>query len=125
MSGASSLDLVEMSAGDIDFEISGASRVTGDIIASDADFEVSGAGTVQLQGSANDIVIDVSGASRAELAAFPVNNADVKLSGASRGTVNMDGRLDVNLSGASKLSYIGEPRMGTFNTSGASTLSKK
>ena len=125
VSGASSLDLVEMSASDIDFEISGASRVTGDIIASDADFEVSGASTVQLQGSAKDIVIDASGASRAELAAFPVNNADVKLSGASRGTVNMDGRLDANLSGASKLEYIGEPTMGNINTSGASTLSKK
>ncbi len=125
VSGASSLDLDEMSAGDIEFEISGASRVTGDIIASDADFEVSGASTVQLQGSASDIVIDVSGASRAELAAFPVNNADVKLSGASRGTVNMDGRLDVNLSGASKFSYIGEPTLGDINVSGGSTISKK
>ena len=125
VSGASSLDLVEMSAGDIDFEISGAGRVTGDIIAGDADFEVSGASSVQLQGSASDIVIDVSGASRAELAAFPVNNADVKLSGASRGTVNMDGRLDVNLSGASRLNYLGNPTLGTFDVSGASTLEQK
>ena len=78
-----------------------------------------------MQGSANDIVIDASGASRAELAAFPVNNADVKLSGASRGTVNMDGRLDVDLSGASKLDYLGNPTLGTFNVSGASTLTQK
>ena len=54
-----------------------------------------------------------------------VNNADVRLSGATSGTVNLNGRLDADLSGASKLSYLGEPTMGNINTSGASTLSKK
>ncbi|MBA7710270.1 hypothetical protein ES703_119210 [subsurface metagenome] len=125
VSGASSLDMVDMSAGDVQFDISGASKVTGDITAGDAKFDVSGASTVQLEGSAGDIIIEASGASRLELAAFPVNNTDVKLSGASTGTVNLDGRLDADLSGASKLSYIGEPTMGTINTSGGSTLSKK
>ena len=125
VSGASSLDLVDISVGDVKSDISGASKVTGDITAGDADFDVSGASTVQLEGSASDIVVDASGASRVKLAAFPVNNADIKLSGASSGTVNLDGRLDADLSGASKLEYIGEPTMGTINTSGASTLSKK
>jgi hypothetical protein len=125
VSGASSLNLVEMSAGDVEFDLSGASRVTGDITANDADFTVSGASTVQLEGSASDIVVDASGASHVKLTAFPVNNADVTLSGASSGTVNLDGRLDADLSGASKLLYIGEPTMGTINTSGASTLSKQ
>jgi len=125
VSGASSLELVDISVGDVKSDISGASKVTGDITAGDADFDVSGASTVQLEGSASDIVVDASGASRVKLAAFPVNNADIKLSGASSGTVNLDGRLDADLSGASKLEYIGEPAMGDINTSGASTLSKK
>jgi len=124
-SGASSVELVEMSAGDVEFEVSGASKATGDITASDANFDVSGASTVQLEGSASDIVADVSGASRMKLAGFTVNNADVSLSGASNGTVNLSGKLDANLSGASKLEYIGEPTMGAINTSGASTLGKK
>lgn len=125
VSGASSLDMVDISTGDINFNISGASRVTGDITARDADFEVSGASTVQLEGSAADTVIEASGASRVELSGFTVNNADVRLSGASSGTVNLDGRLDADLSGASTLSYVGEPTMGNINTSGASTLRRK
>jgi len=124
LSGASSLDLAEMSAGDVEFDVSGASKVTGDITASDAKFDLSGASTAQLEGSASDIIVKASGASRVELAGFPVNNADINFSGASTGTVNLDGRLDADLSGASKLSYIGEPTMGTINTSGGSTLSK-
>jgi len=125
VSGASSLDLVDVSAGNAKFDVSGASKVAGDLIAGNVNFDVSGASTVQLEGSANDTAIEASGASRVELAGFTVNNADVRLSGASSGTVNLDGRLDADLSGASKLSYIGEPTMGNINTSGSSTLSRK
>jgi hypothetical protein len=93
--------------------------------ASNIEFDISGASRIQLEGSANDMVASVSGASRLNLGSFTVNNADVSFSGASSGTINLDGRLDADLSGASRLSYIGEPTMGTINTSGASTLSKK
>jgi hypothetical protein len=110
---------------DLNIAVSGASRVTGDITAGDIGFDVSGASTIQLEGSANDIAANVSGASHFNLDAFTVNNADVNFSGASSGTVNLDGRLDANLSGASRLLYIGEPTMGDINTSGASTLSRK
>jgi len=125
VAGASSLYLVDILAGDVKFEVSGASRVTGDITASDTDFDISGASTAQLEGSAIDIVVDASGASLVKLAAFLANNADVKLSGDSRLTVNLDGRLDADLSSASELYYIGEPIMGKINTSGDSTLRTK
>jgi hypothetical protein len=110
---------------DLDITVSGASRVTGDVTAGNVEFGISGASTIQLEGSASDIDANVSGASHFNLEAFTVNNADVNFSGASSGTVNLNGRLDANLSGASRLWYIGEPTMGDINTSGASTISKK
>ena len=110
---------------DLDITVSGASMVTGDITAGNVDFGISGASTIQLEGSANDIDANVSGASRFNLDAFTVNNADVNFSGASSGTVNLNGRLDANLSGASTLWYIGEPTSTDINTSGGSTVSKK
>jgi len=110
---------------DVNIKVSGASRVTGDITAGNVEFDISGASTLQLEGSANDMVADVSGASRFNLDDFIVNNADVNFSGASSCTVNLNGRLDANISGASRLWYIGEPTMGDINTSGASTISKK
>jgi len=99
--------------------------VTGDITAGNAEFDISGASSVELDGSANDIAADVSGASSLKLDDFTVSNANVDLSGASSGTVNLDGRLDADLSGASRLWYIGEPTMGDIDTSGASSVSKK
>jgi hypothetical protein len=126
VSGASRGDIYDFSSTeDVDITVSGASRVNGDITAGNIEFEISGASTVQLEGSANDIVAGVSGASRFNLGGFTVTNADVDFSGASSGTINLTGRLDADLSGASRLSYIGEPTMGDINTSGASTLSKK
>ena len=113
------------SANDMDIKVSGASKVAGDIRADDVDFNVSGASAVQLEGSANNIVANVSGASRFNLGDFMVNNANITFSGASTGTLNLSGKLDANLSGASKLSYIGEPTMGYINTSGASALRRK
>ena len=52
-------------------------------------------------------------------------NASVTLSGASNGTINLDGRLDAELSGASTLAYIGEPALGIMDISGASKLKRK
>jgi hypothetical protein len=110
---------------DLDITVSGASIVTGDIVAGNVEFGISGGSTIQLEGSANDIDANVSGASHFNLDAFIVNNADVNFSGTSSGTVNLNGRLDANLSGASTLWYIGEPTSTDINTSGGSTASKK
>ena len=110
---------------DLNVAVSGASRVTGDITAGNVQFGISGASTIQLEGSADNMDATASGASHLNLDDFVVNNADDNLSGASSGTVNLDGRLDANLSGASNLWYIGEPAMGDIDTSGASAVRKK
>jgi hypothetical protein len=113
------------SSEDLDITVSGASRVTGDITAGDVGFDVSGASTVQLEGSADKLTAIVNGASTFNLEDFTVNNADVNISGASTGTINLNGRLDANVSGASTLLYIGDPTRGTIDVSGYSTLREK
>jgi len=125
LKGASSLAMLNMSAGDMKFKLSGASKVTGQIKGADAEFNLSGASKVELEGSAGNIVIDASGASHVDLTGFHVDSANVKLSGASHSTVNTDGQLDADLSGASKLHWLGKPIMGDMKTSGASTISNK
>jgi hypothetical protein len=124
-SGASSVELVELTAGDIKFDVSGASDVIGTLNAKGIDFNISGASAIQLEGAAGDIDAEASGASRLNLVELTINNADVTLSGASSGTINLKGRLDIELSGASELEYIGEPLLGEMNMSGASTFKRK
>jgi len=78
-----------------------------------------------LSGSAENSVVRASGASRVRLADCKVNDVDIQLDGASTGDINLEGKLDVNLSGASKLTYSGTPSLGKMSTSGGSTISKK
>ncbi len=106
LSGASSLDMTNMVRGDVDSELSGASRLTA-------------------RGTGANLVSVVSGASNLDLENFPVNNATVTVSGASHAVVSPSGTLNVDASGASSLQYTGNPKLGTINTSGTSTVNKK
>ena len=106
ISGASTLDLNNFNAGEINFEVTGASHLTG-------------------QGTASNLTSAVSGASTLDLTDLTVDNANIDLSGASHAIINLTGRLDAQASGASNLQYIGEPTLGTINTSGGSTVNKK
>lgn len=125
ISGASSVALADMEAGDLDFEISGASKLSGDLKGKDAKIEISGASSLELDGSAGNIELETSGASKAEMAAFPVDNARVELSGASQSTLNIKGRLDALLSGASVLYFQGNPTLGNISVTGASTIKNR
>jgi hypothetical protein len=126
LSGASHFEALNISAGRIDVKAMGASSLTGSIIATkDAKFEASGASKIELAGMGADIVMKVNGASRAELSEFPVQNASLEISDASKALVKLNGRLDAKVSGASNLLWSGSPIMGDIQTSGASSLRRK
>jgi len=125
LSGASSLDIDNLEAIDMTCDLSGASKMVGDIKVSDINLDLSGASSVELNGTAKDASLDASGASHIDIAALPITSARISLSGASSATVNASGRLDGDISGASKLSYMGNPQLGNISTSGASTIRQK
>ncbi len=108
-------------------ELSGGSHLSGTFtISGDAQFTLSGGSHLRdLDGAANGLRISASSGSHLDLSEFLVHDARVNLSGGSHGTINLDGRLDADLSGGSHLSYIGDPTMGDIDTSGGSTVSRK
>jgi hypothetical protein len=120
-SGASSLNIDDMKAGDTGFEISDDSHVSGGIEIANGRFNISGASSINLEGYASDISIEASGASHANLANFSVSNATVKINGASVVTVNASDTIDGNISGASRLTYLSNPAL-TIEMSGDSTV---
>jgi len=124
LSGASNADISSMKAGNANYKLSGASKVSGNIEMADGRFNLSGASSIELEGSANDIDIEASGASHVGLSDFSVVDAEINLSGASNATINASGRLDGDLSGGSRLIYIGNPTLGSISASGGSTISK-
>lgn len=124
VSGASVVEC-KIEADDVDFELSGASRIEGSLISDNLVIDLSGASKIELDGSANDIIIDASGASLIKLSEFTVNNADISMSGASNCKIDVNGRIDIDLSGASKLTAIGQPVLGSIELSGGSTINNE
>ena len=123
VSGASRVS-IDIEAGKTIADISGASRLTGMLQAQALILAASGASQCELTGNAGDTALHISGASRLNLLELPVQNVDADISGASRVTVNMNGTLNVDLSGASQLHYTGDVDLGTVNISGASTMNR-
>jgi hypothetical protein len=124
LSGSSNLE-IDMEAGEARLEVSGASRVKGSMKVADAELVLSGASRTELSGSAGNAVLSAWGASTLDLADFTLNDTTVNLKGASQAAVTVNGRLDLDLSGGSRLTYGGTPTMGSIKVSGASCLSQR
>jgi len=124
VSGASNLD-IDMETLGFYGVISGASGLSGYLKSGLCDVEISGASHVTLSGSGSDIKLDVSGASTANLENYPAVNADAELSGAGQAVVNISGKLNADLSGASHLDYVGNPTLGKLDISGSSSIKQK
>jgi len=124
VSGAGRVDF-DLETGRFTADLSGAGKGQGKLKAADTDIRLSGAANLELEGSAANTVVNGSGAASASLSDFSVKDARVTLSGGSRGSINVSGKLDVNLSGGSTLQYGGSPTMGKIDVSGGSNLRQR
>jgi hypothetical protein len=122
---ASSTLKVDATAKTINCEISGASRLSGNVQAEEADFVLSGASRVALNGSAGNLTLSAWGASKAEMGEFTLRDAAVCLKGASEASINVQGKLNIDLSSGSRLTYSGSPTINSISVEGASSLNHK
>ena len=106
-------------------EMSGGSKLSGAVIVGDIELELSGGSQSNLEGAGDDLSIDASGGSLLDMKEFLADDVSANLSGGSRATVYVSGTLDVNLSGGSKVLYVGTPAMGDIDLSGGSEVERK
>lgn len=104
-------------------KLSGSSKLDGDIIVDgNAIYELSGSSEVILSGSTNDIVVKVEGSSVLNLYEKPSNDAFFEISGSSIVTLNVNGKLEGEISGSSVLNYTGDAQLGNIDVYGSSEL---
>jgi len=100
-------------------------NVAGFVMAHDFSVSESGGSTLRVEGQANGLSASCSGGSGLQLSDFKVDTATIIMSGGSTGNVNVNGRLDADLSGGSSLVYAGNPTSGTITTTGLSTITQQ
>ncbi len=105
------------------FEVSGASTGNlSNVKADDLELKASGASKIKIEGTAKELNADLSGASSLEAVNLKSENANVEASGASKANVSATGDLDANASGASRIIYSGAPKNIKQDSSGASSI---
>jgi hypothetical protein len=125
LSGASggTMHGVDLPQGRFKLEISGASTLQdGDLRAGQADVNISGASSATLRGGVDEMNLEVSGASHAALGDFATKAAHVRVSGASGADIRVTDSLSYDVSGASHLSFSGNPKVQKGDSSGASDV---
>ncbi|WP_460637209.1 head GIN domain-containing protein [Larkinella harenae] len=106
---------------ELDIRLSGASRASFDVDAARTNIDLSGASDLDLKGAGGLLYGDLSGASKLEAYDYPVDEAELDLSGASTARIRVSKRLDVIASGASSVRYRGAPELKS-RLSGSSTV---
>ncbi|WP_265988510.1 head GIN domain-containing protein [Larkinella insperata] len=106
---------------ELDIKLTGASRAEFDVDADRTNIDLSGASDLDLMGASGILNGELSGASKLEAFDYPVDEAELDLSGASSARVRVAKRLDITASGASSVRYRGTPELRS-RLSGSSTV---
>ncbi|KAA9327198.1 PspC domain-containing protein [Hymenobacter busanensis] len=104
---------------DLRVEQSGASHLQFDGTCQALIMDLSGACHSRLEGQANTLRLEGSGACQVQAADFPVETANVDLTGVSKARLNVKQKLDAEVSGASEVRYSGNPTSVRADDSGA------
>ena len=119
--------IVRVSAPNIeDLDVSGASKVNlTNLSNEDLQIHSSGASKIKVEGTTVNLEIETSGASKIDAENLKAENVSVDASGASNVNVAVSNELKVDASGASNISYSGTPTNLEKKTSGASNVKQR
>ncbi len=105
-------------------EMSGGAELLGNLNCGNISIELSGGSSVNINGSGKNLKIDGSGGATFRLKNFSIQNLSADLSGGSRASVMMNGKLNADLSGGSHIYYYGKLELGDTDFSGGSGVSR-
>ena len=107
---------------DVIVSLSGASFLRGTITANSITAFVDGASNAAINGSADTFNLRADGASLAGSFDIIAQNTIIRLSGASKASVTVNGNIDLKASGASVLTYKGTASVSHLDLSGSSQI---
>jgi hypothetical protein len=108
---------------DIEFTLSGATKLTMDLNAANVRTTGSGVTTINLKGQATSHDLEMAGSGKLHAFDFVVSNCSISSSGIGHSEVNVLNKLNVHSSGASDVKYKGNPTVNN-DKSGASSVEK-
>lgn len=117
---------VRVTTGDLqEVSSSGASTITLDGVKNEQlMIETSGASKIDAAGETKSLEIESSGASKVDVRELRAARVKVSLSGAGHANVYASEEINASVSGASTVTYYGEPKVVNKSASGAGSINK-
>ena len=107
---------------DFNLYLNKGSNLSGSIEAGNATIGLADASQAVLSGKSSTLDLQCAGRSEIDLNYFTVSSAQIKMKEASEASLNVSGELDVVMSDASKIYYMGNPLISDTSISGGSTM---
>lgn len=123
-SGATKINFIDFTTERLNIEMSGASKINGNVTVDNLNIDVSGASKINLTGDVVNGKISTSGASKMSGDDLIFQNLDIDCSGASKIVAHVKNALEVELSGASKFDYYGDPNIVNQDISGVGKINQ-
>jgi hypothetical protein len=101
------------------------SSLNGFLEATNINFDLSGKSRAMLKGKADRLQLECGEESRLDLTDLPLSSANIRVIKSSVAIINVNGRFDVIMDGASKIYYLGNPVFSNTSITGGSTMSRK
>nr|WP_294790955.1 head GIN domain-containing protein [uncultured Mucilaginibacter sp.] len=113
-----------LNLGDLDLNLSGATKINLNIAASNVETKGSGVNDISLKGQASSHAIELSGSGNVHGFDFVVGNYSIETSGQSDCEINVLNELNIHSTGASDIKYKGNPTKINKSKTGALSLAK-
>ena len=105
---------------------SGANDIVASNVKSDEfSINASGAGNMQVSGEAESLQVEISGAGEVDAKDLRARKVTISSSGSAQADVYASEELRANVSGAGNVTYYGDPKNVSEDTSGSGSISKK
>lgn len=109
---------------DLKIKFTGASDFLGKLDCQHLNMQFTGASDVELTGRSSEVEAVLTGASKLKAATFKIENANIKVSGASNSTIFVSNKLHAVATRASTIQYYGNPTQVELSSSGASKVKR-
>lgn len=109
---------------DFTASIAGSGDIEMDLEVEYVEAKISGSGNIELQGKSDEARLSISGSGKYIAEKLVVGDYRVSMSGSGRGSINVEGELDVRISGSGKVYYMGRPTSVNSSVSGSGSVRK-
>ncbi len=111
VSGAGNVKFNDFNTTNMEIDVQGAVKVSGELKAENIDIEINGASSVELKGDSKNMEANINGTSSLNAYTLEVVDANIEASGASNAKVNVTGTLQIDASIACDVQYRGHPNV--------------